>query len=91
MICWLRRSIFGQAVGGFHCWIQDRQSEGVATSIDIAVGDPNAFVFDPERQAIMLVAGDKSGRWSRWYQDNIQIAEDRYDKWLEGGYDEVIQ
>ncbi|MET8774485.1 type II toxin-antitoxin system RelE/ParE family toxin [Nocardia sp. NPDC004654] len=36
------------------------------------------FVFDPDRSAIILVAGDKAGRWSRWYDDAIPVAEQRY-------------
>ena len=44
------------------------------------------FVFDPARQAVLLVAGDKAGQWQRWYRDNIPIAERRYEKWLAGGY-----
>jgi hypothetical protein len=36
------------------------------------------FVFDPDREAIVLVAGDKAGRWSRWYQEAIPLAERRY-------------
>lgn len=24
------------------------------------------FVFDPERRAVLLVAGDKAGDWRRW-------------------------
>jgi hypothetical protein len=36
------------------------------------------FVFDPDREAIFLVAGDKAGRWSRWYDEAIPIAEQRY-------------
>ncbi|MFG1924622.1 type II toxin-antitoxin system RelE/ParE family toxin [Cryptosporangium sp. NPDC048952] len=36
------------------------------------------FVFDPERAAIFLVAGDKAGQWSRWYDENIPLAEARY-------------
>lgn len=36
------------------------------------------FAFDPNRRAILLVAGDKSGNWSKWYDDNIPVAEDRY-------------
>ncbi len=35
------------------------------------------FVFDPERRAIMLVAGDKVGNWTRWYKKNITVAEER--------------
>ncbi|MEW1821695.1 type II toxin-antitoxin system RelE/ParE family toxin [Arthrobacter sp. NPDC080031] len=26
------------------------------------------FAFDPERLAILLVAGDKAGNWSKWYK-----------------------
>jgi hypothetical protein len=36
------------------------------------------FVFDPDRAAIFLVAGDKVGKWSRWYEDAIPLAEARY-------------
>jgi hypothetical protein len=46
------------------------------------------FVFDPGRQAILLVAGDKAGRWSRWYEEAIPLAERRYTDWLAGRYEE---
>jgi hypothetical protein len=36
------------------------------------------FVFDPSREAIMLVAGDKAGQWNRWYAEAIPLAEQRY-------------
>lgn len=42
------------------------------------------FAFDPRRQAIMLVAGDKSGDWSKWYTRNIRIADALFDEHLEG-------
>ncbi|HEY1825739.1 MAG TPA: type II toxin-antitoxin system RelE/ParE family toxin [Acidimicrobiales bacterium] len=48
------------------------------------------FVFDPERRAVLLVAGDKSGKWSEWYRENIPLAESRYRRWLNGDYDEEI-
>lgn len=41
------------------------------------------FVFDPRRRAILLVAGDKAGEWEQWYIENIPIAEERYEIWLE--------
>lgn len=41
------------------------------------------FIFDPLRQAILLVAGDKAGDWKGWYQLNIPIAEQRYEAWCE--------
>ncbi|ROQ67918.1 hypothetical protein EDD93_2368 [Streptomyces sp. 840.1] len=40
------------------------------------------FVFDPRRRAILLVAGDKAGRWSDWYRDSIPVAEGRYEEYL---------
>ena len=36
------------------------------------------FAFDPLRQAILLIAGDKSGDWQGWYDKNIPVAEQRY-------------
>ena len=36
------------------------------------------FAFDPMRQAVLLVAGDKAGEWSRWYQRAIPLAERRF-------------
>ena len=35
------------------------------------------FAFDPTREAIFLVAGDKAGNWNRWYRDAIPIADQR--------------
>lgn len=49
------------------------------------------FAFDPTRQAVLLVAGDKSGDWNEWYLENIPKADGRYQRWLDGGYEEVIQ
>lgn len=40
------------------------------------------FIFDAERQAVILVAGDKAGQWNTWYQENISIAEDRYERYV---------
>jgi hypothetical protein len=40
------------------------------------------FAFDPKRQAILLVGGNKSGN-QKWYKENIPIAEQRYKKYLE--------
>lgn len=40
------------------------------------------FAFDPKRRAILLIAGDKAGRWKQWYAQNIPIADDRFDEWL---------
>ncbi|WP_030168835.1 type II toxin-antitoxin system RelE/ParE family toxin [Spirillospora albida] len=40
------------------------------------------FVFDPWRSAILLVAGDKTGEWNRWYDRAILRAEELYEKYL---------
>ncbi|WP_203704066.1 type II toxin-antitoxin system RelE/ParE family toxin [Asanoa iriomotensis] len=36
------------------------------------------FAFDPRREAIIVVAGDKSGQWQAWYREAIPLADDRY-------------
>jgi hypothetical protein len=36
------------------------------------------FAFDKLRMAILLVGGDKSDNWSRWYETNIPIADERF-------------
>lgn len=40
------------------------------------------FVFDPQRSAVLLVAGDKAARWSDWYRQAIPLADDRYEAHL---------
>ena len=41
------------------------------------------FAFDPLRNAVLLVGGDKRGRWSMWYKRAIPKADDLYDKHLD--------
>ena len=40
------------------------------------------LVFDPWRSAVLLVAGDKSGQWDKWYRTAIPHAEQLYDDYL---------
>ncbi|GAA3120933.1 type II toxin-antitoxin system RelE/ParE family toxin [Streptosporangium carneum] len=40
------------------------------------------FVFDPWRQAVFLVAGDKSSDWNGWYDVAIKTAEARFARYL---------
>jgi hypothetical protein len=40
------------------------------------------FVFDVEREAVILVAGDQAGQWNRWYRENIPVAEERYEQYV---------
>ncbi len=41
------------------------------------------FMFDPRRQAILLLGGDKSGAWNDWYEWAIPAADDLYDDYLD--------
>ena len=36
------------------------------------------FAFDPRREAIFLVAGDKAGNWDGWYREAIPLADERF-------------
>ena len=40
------------------------------------------FAFDPNRKAIILVAGDKTNNWIKWYEQNIPIADQRFSEHL---------
>jgi hypothetical protein len=43
-----------------------------------------AFAFDPVRQAVLLVAGDKAGaNQKRFYEQLIRVADKRFSGWLE--------
>ena len=36
------------------------------------------FAFDSNRNVVMLLGGDKTGKWKRWYPTNIRQAERLY-------------
>lgn len=36
------------------------------------------FAFDSNRNPVMLVGGDKTGQWNRWYPQRIRLAERLY-------------
>lgn len=36
------------------------------------------FIFDPTRQAVLLVGGDKAGDWRGWYRTAVPLAETAY-------------
>jgi hypothetical protein len=40
------------------------------------------FMFDPRRQVILLLGGDKSGEWGAWYGWAVPLADDLYDTYL---------
>jgi hypothetical protein len=41
------------------------------------------FMFDPRRMAILLLGGDKSGRWDAWYETAIPEADRLYAIYLD--------
>ncbi|WP_406045922.1 type II toxin-antitoxin system RelE/ParE family toxin [Micromonospora sp. NBC_00898] len=36
------------------------------------------FAFDPQREAILLVAGNKAGNWKGWYETSILEADRKF-------------
>ena len=38
--------------------------------------------FDPRRAAILLIGGDKSREWSRWYDRMVPVADDLFGEHL---------
>ena len=51
---------------------------GSAGATDIRI----LFLFDPARNAVLLVAGDKAGQWTSWYREAIPFAEERFASYL---------
>jgi hypothetical protein len=37
------------------------------------------FAFDPRRVALLLVGGDKTDQWERWYEGAVARADSLYD------------
>ena len=40
------------------------------------------FAFDPKRTAVLLIGGDKRGRWHEFYAQAIPLADDLLDEHL---------
>ena len=40
------------------------------------------FTFDPRRQAILLLGGDKTGDWNEWYEQAVPEADRLYTEYL---------
>jgi hypothetical protein len=41
------------------------------------------FTFDPRSTAILLLGGNKTGQWNRWYRTAIPEADTLYDTYLQ--------
>lgn len=46
------------------------------------------FAFDPRRHAILLIGGDKTGRWREWYVEMIPVVDDLFGEHLQELRDE---
>jgi len=53
-------------------------------------GASGAVAFDPRRQVILLVGGDKTGEWDAWYEWAVPAADDLYDEYLDELRDEGL-
>ena len=72
----LRRPVVGEIASSRHANMKElRVSKAGALRV--------LFAFDPRRHAILLLGGDKSGRWTEWHNWAIPRADDLYDIHLE--------
>lgn len=72
----------GDPAGGHLAGIEHQEPQGTPPRCGRDVAIRVLFVFDPWSQAVLLVAGNKAGDWSRWYRSAIPIAETMYAQWL---------
>lgn len=76
----LRRPVVGKIEGSRHA----NMKELIPVSSSKVRNMRVLFAFDPQRRAILLIAGDKTKNWKKWYKENIPIADDLLDQHLEG-------
>jgi hypothetical protein len=48
------------------------------------------YMFDPRQVAILLLGGDKTGFWNKWYEQNVSIADQLYKTYLDELHDEGL-
>ena len=63
--------------------IRDSRHSNMKELRPIGGGIRILFAFDPRRMAILLIGGDKTGRWNQWYVEMVPIADQLYDEHLE--------
>ena len=72
----LRRPVVGEITSSRHANMKElRVSKAGALRV--------LFAFDPRCHAILLLGGDKSGRWNEWHDWAIPRADDLYHIHLE--------
>lgn len=68
----LKRPVVGEIKASRHANMKElRVSQAGALRV--------LFVLDPRRHAILLLGGDKSGQWEKWYAWAIPAADNLYD------------
>lgn len=72
-VWWLLRGYAGGVA-----WARVNRPPGSTGTTEIRI----LFVFDPARNAVLLVAGDKAGQWTARYRQVIPLAEARYATYL---------
>lgn len=72
----LRRPHVGRITASKHHNMKELRPRGVAKHLRVL------FLFDPRREAILLVGGDKFGQWESWYRSAIPEAEQLYERYL---------
>jgi len=40
------------------------------------------FAFDPNQRGVVLLGGDKTGQWNKWYRTHVPRADRLYDRHL---------
>ena len=38
------------------------------------------FAFDPRKTAVLLLRGDKAGRWNDWYEEALPMADELFEE-----------
>ena len=72
----------------FGTWFEsltEDQQDAVIARVDLLEAEGPALgrpTFDPRRQAVLLIGGDKAGKWQAWYEKAIPLADDLFDEYL---------
>jgi len=73
----LGRPYVGKIVGSKHSAMKELRVSGEQGRVLRVL-----FCFAPNRTAVCLRAGDKSGNWSGWYSREIALADDEFDRYV---------
>lgn len=80
----LKRPVVAAIVGSCHSNMKELRAAAGGGALRVL------FVFDPRRQVILLLGGDKSGQWDDWYGWAIPVADRLYELYLQELRDEGL-